>query len=174
MPAIVLHWLTVLLIIALVALGLYMTELKLSPMKLKLYSWHKWVGITVFLLAVARLVWRSMRPAPPPPPAMPAWQRVAAAVNHWGLYVLLIAIPISGWVMSSAHGVKVVYLGVLPLPDLVDKNKELAETLEDIHATLVYVMLALVALHVAAAIKHHVVDRDDVLHRMLPLLKPRN
>jgi cytochrome b561 len=171
--AIFLHWLTAALIVVSVCVGLYMVGLKLSPLKLKLYSWHKWVGVTIFLLAAARLVWRAWHPAPPLPADSPQWQRVAAAINHWSLYVLLICIPISGWLMSSAFGVPVKYFGVVPLPDLVDKNKELAESLKLLHEVLVYTMLALVAMHIAAAIKHHVMDRDDVLHRMLPLVKPR-
>jgi len=171
--AITFHWLTVVLIIASVSLGLYMVELKLSPLKLKLYSWHKWIGVTIFLLAAARLLWRALHPAPPLPAATPQWQRVAAAISHWLLYALLVCIPISGWLMSSAYGVTVVYFGLIPLPDLVAKNKELAETLKVLHEALVYTMLALVLLHAAAAIKHHAVDRDDVLHRMLPLIKPR-
>jgi cytochrome b561 len=174
LSAIVLHWLTVVLIIASVSLGLYMTDLKLSPLKLKLYSWHKWVGVTIFLLVAVRLTWRIVHPAPPPPAAMPRWQRAAAALNHWLLYALLVCTPISGWLMSSAYGVAVVYFGVIPLPDLVAKNKELGDALKGLHEVLVYTMLALVAMHVAAAVKHHVVDRDDVLHRMLPLLKPRS
>ena len=171
--AITLHWLTAVLIVGSVCVGFYMVGLTLSPQKLKLYSWHKWSGITIFLLAAARLIWRARHPAPPLPAESPAWQRFAAAINHWLLYVLLICIPISGWVMSSAFGVKVVYFGVIPLPDLVEKNKELAELLKGVHETLVFTMLALVAVHVAAAVKHHFVDRDEVLHRMLPLVKPR-
>jgi cytochrome b561 len=171
--AIVFHWLTVALIITSVSLGLYMVELKLSPLKLKLYSWHKWVGVTIFLLVAARLIWRAWHPAPPLPAGTPHWQRVAAAISHWLLYALLVCIPISGWLMSSAYGVTVVYFGAIPLPNLVAKNKELGDTLKLLHETLVYTMLALVALHAAAAIKHHAIDRDDVLHRMLPLIKPR-
>jgi cytochrome b561 len=171
--AILLHWLTVALIAVSVCIGLYMVELKLSPLKLRLYSWHKWVGVTIFLIVAARLMWRTWHPAPGPPVNSPRWQRAAAAINHWALYVLLICIPISGWLMSSAFGVTVKYFGVIPLPDLVEKNKELAESLKLLHEVLVYTMLALVAMHVAAAVKHHVVDRDDVLHRMLPLVKPR-
>ena len=171
--AILLHWLTAALIAVSVCIGLYMVELKLSPLKLKLYSWHKWVGVTIFLIAAARLMWRAWHPAPAPPVNSPPWQRAAAAINHWALYALLICIPISGWLMSSAFGVPVKYFGVIPLPDLVEKNKELAEGLKLLHEVLVYTMLALVAMHVAAAVKHHVVDRDDVLHRMLPIVKPR-
>ena len=128
--AILLHWLTVALITVSVCLGLYMVELKLSPLKLKLYSWHKWVGVTIFLIAAARLIWRAWHPAPAPPVNSPPWQRAAAAINHWALYALLICIPISGWLMSSAFGVTVKYFGVIPLPDLVEKNKELAESLK--------------------------------------------
>jgi cytochrome b561 len=170
--AIGLHWLIAGLILISVGLGLYMVGLKLSPLKLRLYSWHKWVGVTIFLLIVARLIWRTAN-APPPPIASPRWQQVAAIVNHWLLYVLLICIPISGWLMSSAYGVPVVYFGMVPLPDLLGKNKELGDALKALHETLAFTMLALVAVHAAAALKHHWLDRDDVLYRMLPLVRPR-
>ena len=171
--AIALHWLTAALIVASIGLGLYMVGLKLSPLKLRLYSWHKWVGVTIFLLIAARLIWRAAHSPPPPPATSPKWQRGAAAVNHWLLYMLLVCIPISGWLMSSAYGVPVVYLGVIRLPDLVRKNKELADALKTLHETLAFTMLALVAVHAVAALKHHLLDRDDVLHRMLPLVRPR-
>jgi len=142
-------------------------------LKLRLYSWHKWVGVTIFLLIAARLIWRAAHSPPPPPATSPKWQQGAAAVNHWLLYMLLVCIPISGWLMSSAYGVPVVYLGVIRLPDLVRKNKELADALKTLHETLAFTMLALVAVHAVAALKHHLLDRDDVLHRMLPLVRPR-
>ncbi len=170
--AITLHWLIAGLIVISVGLGLYMVGLKLSPLKLKLYSWHKWVGVTIFLLVVARLIWRAAN-APPPPIGGPRWQQVAAVVNHWLLYAFLVCIPISGWVMSSAYGVQVVYFGVVPLPNLVAKNKELGDTLKALHEALAFTMLALVAVHSVAALKHHLLDRDAVLYRMLPVVKPR-
>jgi cytochrome b561 len=170
--AIALHWLTAGLIVVSVGLGIYMVGLKLSPLKLRLYSWHKWVGVTIFLLVVARLIWRAAN-ALPPPIASAKWQQAAAVINHWLLYVLLVCIPISGWLMSSAYGVPVVYFGVVPLPDLVGKNKELGDTLKTLHETLAFTMLALVAVHAVAALKHHLLDRDTVLYRMLPLVKPR-
>ncbi len=169
--AIALHWLVAGLIVVSVGLGLYMVGLKLSPAKLRLYSWHKWVGVTIFLLIVARLIWRAAN-APPPPIASPKWQQVAATVNHWLLYVLLVCIPISGWLMSSAYGIQVVYFGVLPLPDLIGKDKQLGDTLKALHETLAFTMLGLVALHALAALKHHFLDRDDVLYRMLPVVRP--
>ena len=172
--AIALHWLVAVLILGAFALGLYMVELELSPTKLKLYSWHKWLGVTIWMIAVVRLVWR-LTHRPPPLPALPAWQRIAASTTHVLLYVLVLAIPISGWLFSSASGFPVVYFGVLPLPDLVGKDKELAKLLQSVHATLNYTLMAIIVVHAAAAIKHHFVDRDMVFHRMLPLLRePRH
>ncbi len=171
--AIALHWIMALLILATLPLGLGMTELALSPLKLKLYAWHKWIGVTVFALAVLRLAWRLSHPAPPPPAGMPAWQRRAAAVLHGLLYVLLLAIPLSGWLMSSAKGFQTVYLGLLPIPDLLAKDEALGDALAGVHAWLNYSLAALLLVHVAAALKHHLIDRDEVLVRMLPLVKPR-
>ncbi len=168
--AIALHWAAAILIIAGFALGLWMIELAISPLKFRAYAYHKWIGITVFLIALARLAWRARHPAPPPV-AMPDWQQRAASTTHVLLYVLMLIAPISGYVYSSATGVQVVYLGVLPLPDLVGKDKELAAVLKIVHISLVFTLAALVVVHVAAAVKHHVVDRDGVLARMLPLVR---
>jgi cytochrome b561 len=169
--AIALHWLMALLIIGSIALGLYMVELALSPTKLKLYSWHKWAGVTIFLLAILRVLWRIRHPAPPPIPGLPKWQITAAHATHLAVYVLLFAIPISGWLMSSAFGFQVMYFGVLPIPDLIGKDKALAEQLVEVHEILNFALWLLLFLHVVAAVKHHVIDRDAVLHRMLPFLK---
>jgi cytochrome b561 len=167
--AIALHWLTALLIVCGFTLGLSMVDLPLSRQKLQWYAWHKWIGITVFLLTCARLSWRLWHPAPAPP-AMPAWQVKAASISHGALYALLLAIPISGWVYSSATGIQVVYLGLVPLPDLLPKDRQSAAILLVVHQTLNFTLLALVCLHTAAALKHHFVDRDAVLARMLPLI----
>jgi cytochrome b561 len=163
-----LHWLAALLIFCGFGLGLFMTGLEFSPAKFRYYAWHKWIGITVFLLAAARLAWRAAHPAPPLPPAMPLWQVRSSHVSHAALYVLMLAIPLSGWIYSSATGVSVVYLGFLPLPDLVPKDREAAKTLLLVHRTLNYTLAAVVSLHIVAALKHHFVDRDGVLARMLP------
>lgn len=171
--AISLHWLVVLLIFSTWPLGLYMVDLPLSPQKLKFFSWHKWIGVTIFLCAVARLFWRLTHPVPAPPGTSPRWERRAAAVSHALLYGLILVIPISGWLYSSATGVPVVYLGLLQLPDLVDKDKELAALLKFTHAFLNATLFALVCMHVAAALKHHFLDRDEVLSRMLPFVKRR-
>ena len=168
--AITLHWLIALLIFSAFPLGIYMADLPFSPGRLKLYSYHKWIGVTVFLLALARLAWRWRHPAPPPPAGMPAWQRIASVAAHHLLYVLILAVPISGWLMSSAKGFQTVYLGIIPLPDLLTKDKEIGDTLATVHQVLNFTMAALVITHVAAALKHYVVDRDEVLGRMIPLL----
>jgi cytochrome b561 len=172
--AISLHWVIALMILGTFALGLYMHELPLSPTKLKLYSYHKWIGVTIFALVLFRLAWRLGHRPPPPPPSMPVWQHHAASAAHLALYLLTLAIPVSGWLMSSASGFQVVYLGMLPIPDLLGKDKGLAEQLKQAHEFLNIVMFAVVVLHVAAALKHHLMDRDDVLSRMLPFIKPRS
>lgn len=168
--ALLLHWLMALLLAILFAVGLYMVDLPLSPQKLKIYSWHKWAGVTAFLLVLLRLAWRFGHPAPTLPTTMPAWQKSAAHGMHHLLYLLMIAIPISGWLMSSAKGFQTVYFGVLPLPDLVAKNRELGKTLEEVHEVLANGLALLVLAHIGAALKHHLLDRDDVLSRMLPFL----
>lgn len=170
LTAIRLHWLIALLILGLFGVGLYMADLKLSPQKLQLYSWHKWAGVTVFLLVLVRIGWRIGHKPPPDPAGMPRWQVVAAHGMHHLLYLLMIVIPLSGWLMSSAKGFQTVWFGVLPLPDLLGKNKETGDLLQAVHEYLNYSLAALVLAHAGAAIKHHVVDRDDVLVRMLPFL----
>jgi cytochrome b561 len=165
--AIVLHWVTAVLVAANLLLGLSMVPLPISPRKLHWYLWHKSIGITIFLLTGARLAWRVARPHPRPVP-MPEWQRRAAVVSHVMLYVLLIVTPISGWLYSSATGVQVVYLGLVPLPNPVPKDDALADVLKIVHVTLNSLLFGLVCIHAAAALKHHFVDRDTVLARMFP------
>jgi cytochrome b561 len=166
--AIALHWLIALMLFGLFGLGLYMAELPLSPTKLKLYSYHKWAGVTVFLLVLVRLGWRVTHVPPPLPAGMPAWQLKAAAAGHHLLYVLMLIVPLSGWLMSSAKGFQTVWFGVLPLPDLLPKDKALGDALLEVHELLNFLFMAVVAGHIAAALKHHFVDRDGLLSRMLP------
>lgn len=167
LTAIALHWATVVLVISAAVLGIYMHELPFSPTKLRLYSYHKWLGVTIFLLALIRLAWRSAHPAPALPADMPTWEKNAARGGHAALYAFMLSVPVIGWVMSSAHGFQTVYFGVLPIPDLIGKDKELAEVLEKVHAAFSLSFIALVILHAAAAFKHHFINRDNVLRRML-------
>jgi len=169
--AIALHWIVALAIIANLALGLYTVDLPLSPRKLQLFSYHKWIGISVLLLAAGRLLWRLGHPAPALPPAMPAWEKRAANASHVLLYVLFFSAPLTGWLFSSASGFQTVYLGLFPIPDLLHKDKALADALRLAHKSINYAMATLIVIHAAAALKHHFLDRDDVLLRMLPRFK---
>ncbi|MFA6971731.1 MAG: cytochrome b [Gallionella sp.] len=166
--AIVLHWLMTLLIFAVLPLGLYMHDLKLSPTKLQLYSYHKWIGVTLLLLAMLRILWRISHIPPPLPASLPRWQQQGSGVVHALLYVLMLTVPLSGWLMSSAKGVQTVWFGMLPLPDLVEKDKALGNLLGAAHESLSYLLLVLVLIHLLAALKHRYIDRDDVMSRMLP------
>ncbi len=170
--AMLLHWLTAVLILGLFGLGIYMADLPLSPQKLKLYSYHKWAGITVLTLALLRVLWRILHQPPPLPASQPRWQQFAAHAGHGLLYVLIFAAPLSGWMMSSALGFPVVWFGVLPLPDLIEKNQEVGELLKLGHRYLNYAFLAIVIGHALAAIKHQWLDRDGTLSRMLPAPTP--
>ncbi len=163
--AIALHWLLALMILGSLAVGLYMTSLPFSPTRLKLFNWHKWTGVVILTLSALRLLWR-LSHRPPAAPAMPAWQRRAARTTHGLLYALFFAVPLAGWAYSSAAGFPIVLFGVLPLPDWVPVNRELSDALKPLHHWLAYTLAALVALHVAAALKHQFIDRDGLLARM--------
>ena len=167
-----LHWLIALLLFGLLALGFYMQDLPLSPQKLQLYAWHKWAGVTVFLLVLVRLAWRVTHRPPPLPEHMPRVMQLAAHAGHVLLYALMIAIPLSGWLMSSAKGFQTVWFGVLPIPDLLDKNRELGDLLQTVHLSLNLFFVVVLIGHMGAALKHHFIDRDDVLTRMWPAHSP--
>ena len=165
--AVVLHWLMALAIIGSFCVGLYMADLPFSLTRLKLYNWHKWAGVTILALAALRLLWRLTHRPPADLPA-PAWQRFAAHATHWALYALFFLVPLAGWAYSSAAGFPIVLFGVLPLPDFVSPDRALAEVLKQRHSQLAWALAVVVLLHVAAALKHHFIDRDGLLHRMLP------
>ena len=165
--AIALHWLLAAMIVGSFVFGLYMTSLPMSPARLKYYNWHKWAGIVILTLSALRLLWR-LTHRPPAEPPMPAWQRRAAHAAHAALYVLFFAVPLVGWAYSSAAGFPIVVFGVLPLPDFVPVDRDLAEALKPWHGWLAYALAAVVVLHVAAALKHQFVDRDRLLARMWP------
>jgi cytochrome b561 len=170
--AVALHWLIALLIICGFALGSVMTGIPgFTPTKLKYFSWHKWIGVTVFALAIVRVSWRATHVPPPLPADVPVVQRIGAHGVHVLLYVLMLAIPVTGYLYSSASNIPVVYLGIVPLPRLIDPDPVLKETFRTFHVTLNYVLLSLFVLHVLAVIKHQVLDRDGLLSRMLPFAK---
>ena len=161
-----LHWLMAALIIGLLALGIYMSKLPLSPTKLELYAWHKWFGVTVFLLVWVRLAWRIMHPPPTPPEGLSTLLVRLAHIGHFALYAFMIVIPLSGWLMSSAKGFQTVWFGVIPLPDLIDKNRELGNALQLLHKVLNVLFMLTIAGHTAAALWHHFCRKDETLRRM--------
>ena len=163
-----LHWLVALLIFTTFPLGVYMHDLPLSPAKLQYFSYHKWIGVTILLLVIVRVVWRFIHTPPPLPALTPRWEVVVSHLTHLALYGLLLAIPLSGWLMSSAKGIQTVWFGVLPLPDLVGKDKALGELLTTVHQGLNLALFLLVGMHNAAVIKHKFIDHDRILARMLP------
>lgn len=168
--AIGLHWLLALALAAVFGLGVYMADLPFSPQRLKLYNWHKWAGVCILALSLLRLLWRVTHRPPALPgkvlAAMPGWQRVAHHGTHHLMYLLFFAVPLLGWAYSSALGFSIVLFGVLPLPDFVPASKALAEAIKPWHAITAFALAALVAAHVAAALKHQFIDRDGLLARM--------
>jgi cytochrome b561 len=168
-PAVLLHWLIALLIIGAFTMGLVMTDIHgITPTKLKYYSWHKWAGVTILALATLRLLWRLANRAPAYPASMPRWEQSAAHGLHSLLYVLMFAVPLSGYFYTLAAGVPVVWFGLFPLPVLMAPNPELKPVLKALHYWLNMGLAACVAVHIAAALKHVFIDRDGVMKRMLP------
>lgn len=161
------HWLIVGLLIVQVTLAKIAAGLPLGLDKLALLARHKSFGITILVLAAIRLGWR-LFDRPPPLPPMPRWQLVAARANHAALYVLLFAMPLTGWIMSSASNYPVSWFGLVQLPDFVGPDRELKDLLKEVHKTLANALFMLAGLHVAAALKHQLFDRDGLLFRMLP------
>lgn len=167
--SVLLHWLIALLIFSTFALGMTMVDIPgITPAKLKYFSWHKWLGVTVLALAAARLLWRLTHSAPAYPASMRPWEKHAAHGLHGALYVLMFAVPVSGYFYSLAAGVPVMYLGIVPLPVLIDANPEWKPILKQVHYALNMGLLACVTVHVGAALKHAFIDRDGVFKRMLP------
>ena len=166
-----LHWLTALLVLGMLGVGLWMVGLPISLTKLYVYAWHKWIGLTVLVLTVLRLMWRMYRPPPPLPGTMTAWERRLAPWGHAALLVLLLAMPISGWLMSSAGGVSVRWFGMIDLPDLVPRDPLMFEMLRTLHHWLAWTLMAVLALHVAAVVHHDLFRRDGIFRRMSPFTR---
>lgn len=161
-----LHWLTALLVIGLIAVGLWMVGLPFGLLKLQAYAWHKWIGLTVLALTLVRLAWRWRWPPPPLPDRVTIWERWLAPYGHGTLLLLLMALPLSGWLMSSAGGVAVYWFGVLHMPDLVPRDPTLFGRLRTLHHWLAWSLIAVLGGHVAAVVRHDVIRRDGVLRRM--------
>ena len=169
-----LHWLTAAMVLGLVVVGLLMQELPNSLTKFQIYALHKSFGITVLALTVLRLLWRMFAGTPPPVPGMPRWQRLAAAASHGALYLILLAMPVSGWLYHSASGAvprQLEWFKLFPLPSLSERDAAVADFAIAMHEWLFVALAVIVTVHALAALKHHYVDRDRTLVRMLPLMK---
>lgn len=167
-----LHWATALGVIGLVIVGLWMDEMPNSPDKVKVFALHKSTGLTVLALVVLRLLWRLVDKRPPHPASMPGWQRVLSEISHGLLYVMLFTQALSGWLYNSASNFALKWFGLFSVPALSGPDKELKHLAHDIHETGWMILAALMAVHVAAALKHHFIDRDITLARMTPGVKP--
>ncbi len=163
----ILHWLIALTIIALLAVGLFMTGLsKSDPLRGTLYGLHKSFGITVLMLAALRLPLRMILGAPPLPETIPAMERILAHLGHWALYVFMFLMPVSGYVMSTSYGLTVHWFGIA-LPKLVGVDKARGELFSDIHTYAAYALIGLIAVHVGAVILHYYRHKENLLKRMI-------
>lgn len=163
-----LHWIMAAIIIVVWSLGFYLEDLPKGPDRTGLIQWHKAIGSLVLALVIYRLVWRLKHPAPALPASIPAWQQKTAEVAHWVLYALMFAQPLSGWAMSSARGYPVALGGIIPLPPLSGKNEAFADFLLGVHGMIGWTLALLVVGHIAMACKHHFLDHEPILSRMLP------
>lgn len=174
--AILLHWVIALLVVMNVALGFRMGQLK-GLAQFELFQIHKSIGITILLLTIARIAWRLTHRAPPYEPTLKAWERTVASLTHNAFYVLLLALPLSGWIIVSAskYNIPTLLYGMVPWPHIapihdatMPARDHIAQVGSGTHEVLAFTMLALVALHVLAALKHQFLDGDDTLWRMIP------
>lgn len=181
--AITLHWVIALMIIGQLGTGIIMGyKLVDKSMLFPLYQFHKSLGLSVLALSVLRLLWRLTHKAPPLPGHMPLWEKLAAKASHYFFYFFMLAIPFSGWliVSSSSFGLPTMWFNFFEWPhipgiaNLADAQKEQVNHLsETLHIYMAYALLALLCLHIAAALKHHFIDKDEVLHHMIPAIKPK-
>jgi cytochrome b561 len=164
-----LHWLTALAIVGMFPFAWWMTDLPLGLQKLEMYGLHKSVGVLVLIVTTGRLVWRAINPKPEFL-GTAEWQRKASDATHYAMYGCLLALPIIGILQSNAANFPISVFGLFVVPSLIEPDRALVEPLSDAHEVVGIVLLVLLGLHVAAALKHHMFDRDDTLRRMMPFL----
>lgn len=164
--SILLHWIIAVLIIGLLALGLYMVSLPISLEKFKLYGWHKEYGFLVLFLVIFRTVWRLSNPLPEL--ALPWLEQIAARSMHLAFYGFMFAMPLTGWLITSAAGLPASFFGLFTMPNLIAPDETKRIFFQWAHQWLGYALIAAIFLHTAAALKHHFINKDDILRRMLP------
>ena len=166
-PARLLHWLVAALVFVQIGLGWAAVSWPLSPAKLDLFVWHKSTGMLILALMLVRIAWRLANRAPELPSAMPSLERCAARASHLLLYMLLLALPLTGWIVTSAANVPFRIFWFVPLPAIVEPNKAVADAAAFVHSLLFIAFALLLLVHISAALRHHFVARNDVLMRML-------
>lgn len=165
------HWTIVLLLLVQIPLAWHMIDLPLGPDKLSKYSLHKSIGMLLFSLAVCRLIWALLSSRPALPAETPLYEKILAKVSQGLLYIIVISMPVTGWLMSSAANVPVVIFGLVELPSLVQPDKAFMEGMQNAHEMQSLVLLTLVSLHILAALRHHFIKRNNILRGMLPLTR---
>lgn len=165
--SILLHWIIAVLMITLVIEGLYMTRIPISEQKLKLYGWHKEYGMLLLMLVMLRIVWRIGNIVPLLPASIPRWQKFAAHAVHWLFYIFMFALPITGWLLTSAAGLPVSFFDLFIFPDLISPNENMRILFTEIHQWLSYGFIVTFFMHVGAALKHHFINKDDILRRII-------
>lgn len=166
-PYISLHWVVGLLIIGMLAFGAVMDEFQ-APLKFTLFGIHKAIGIVILALVFVRVFYRATFVEPAILPALPAWQHKAAQAVHLALYVMMLAMPLSGWLMSNAAGYPVSVFGLFTMPDLVAKGDPIGGYAKEFHEAGLGIFIGLLALHIGATIQHHFLLKDNTFSRMWP------
>ncbi|OGI48363.1 MAG: hypothetical protein A2151_03990 [Candidatus Muproteobacteria bacterium RBG_16_65_34] len=167
-PAKLLHWTMAALVFAQFALGWLAASWRLSPTKLNLFVWHKSTGILLLALVTVRIVWRLLNPTPALPAGLPRWERAAARASHLLLYLLLVAMPLTGWIINSTANIPFRVFWLFPLPDITAPDKALEELAKKVHLGLFIALALTLTVHIGAALRHHFVKHNDILARMLP------
>lgn len=163
-----LHWLMAVLILALLVVGMIMTDMEKGADKYFIYGIHKATGILILFLLSIRIFWRFLNVQPFYPDNMPLSQKFAAHMLHFALYAFMLFIPLSGWLMSSAAGYGVSFYGLFDLPFIFSKDQKMAELFNDLHEAFANILIGLLVVHIGAALFHHFVKKDNILRRMLP------
>lgn len=163
----IIHWLSAVIVIAMLSLSFFLEDLpeRYQPLG---YLTHKSFGLVVLFLLFLRIIWIFYRGKPSLPPTVPGWQKILARSVQYGLYIFLFAMPMSGWIMSVAANRTPIFFGLFPVPLPITPNKELATFMNETHEVIAWILIVLIVLHVAGAMKHYFLDKDDVLQSMLP------
>ena len=164
---ILLHWVIALIMIGLVIIGFYMVYLPISFRKLQLFGWHKEWGFLILLLALIRLPWRLINITPLLPDTLPAWQKLSAHAVHWAFYGFMFALPISGWLLTSASALPMSFFRLFIVPNLIQPDDAARQFWIEVHKWLAYGLIAVFIAHVGAALKHFFINKDNILRRIL-------